>query len=121
MAGGAAEASTIVIDGSSTVYPISQAVAEVFNEENPGIEITVGLSGTGGGMKKFILGEIDICDASRPIKSAEKEECAAKGMEFIELQVAIDGLSVVVNPENDWVECITIAELKKIWEPDSTV
>lgn len=112
---------TIVLDGSSTVYPISQAVAEAFKEANADVEITVGSSGTGGGMKKFILGEIDICDASRAIKSAEKEECAAKGIEYLELQVAIDGLSVVVHPENNWVDCITIAELKKIWEKGSTV
>ena len=111
----------ISIDGSSTVYPISQAVAEIFKQENPELEISVGSSGTGGGMKKFIVGEIDICDASRPMKDAEKEECAAKGVEFLELQVAIDGLSVVVNPANDWVECMSISELKKIWEPNSKV
>ncbi|MBI1345766.1 phosphate ABC transporter substrate-binding protein PstS family protein [bacterium] len=113
--------STIVIDGSSTVYPISQAIAEVFHEQHEHVEITVTQSGTGGGMKKFVVNELDICDASRPIKQEEIDKCAEHGIEFLELEVAIDGLSVVVNPQNDWVECITIAELKKIWAPDSKV
>ncbi len=116
-----ADATTITIDGSSTVYPISQAVAEVFKEQNPGVDITVGFKGTGPGLKQFINSEIDICDASRTMKSAEKDECAGKGVEFLELQVAIDGLSVVIHPENDWVDCITVAELKKFWEKDSQV
>lgn len=112
---------SITIDGSSTVYPISQAVAEKFNQQFSGVDISVGLSGTGGGMKKFVVNEIDICDASRPIKQSEKDACAEKGIEYLELQIAIDGLSVVVNPQCDWLDCITIAELKKIWEPDSQV
>lgn len=112
---------SINVDGSSTVYPITQGVAEKFNDQAEDVEISVGLSGTGGGMKKFVVNEIDICDASRPIKDSEKEECSKKGIEYLELQVAIDGLSVVVHPANDWVDCMTVAELKKIWEPNSKV
>ncbi len=112
---------TIRIDGSSTVYPISQAVAEDFMDENPEVNVTVGFSGTGGGFKKSTAGEIEISDASRPIKEEEKAAAEENGIEFIELQVAIDGLSVVVNPENDFVDYLTVEELKKIWEPNSTV
>ncbi len=112
---------SIQVDGSSTVYPITEAVAEDFKTEQPGVRVTVGLSGTGGGMKKFVAGEIDICDASRPIKDAESAACKASGIEYIELEVAFDGLSVVVNPENDWGDCITVEQLKAIWQPESTV
>lgn len=118
---GALAPATIVIDGSSTVFPISQAIAEVFHEQHPNIDITVTQSGTGGGMKKFVVNELDICDASRPIKSEEVAKCSENGIEFVELEVAIDGLSVVVNKQNDWVDCMTIEELKKIWEPESKV
>lgn len=111
----------ITVDGSSTVYPISQAVAEAYKEKNPGIEISVGLAGTGGGFKKFALGDLDICDASRPIRDSEKEACAQGGIEYLELEVAIDALTVVVNPSNDWVPCMSVSQLKKIWEPDSKV
>ena len=112
---------SIQVDGSSTVYPITEAVAEDFKTEQPSVRVTVGLSGTSGGMKKFVVGEIDICDASRPIKDAEIAACKANGIEFVELQVAFDGLSVVVNPENDWVDCMTVEQLKSLWQPESTV
>lgn len=112
-----AGADTIIIDGSSTVAPISAAVAEEFQRENPNIRVPVGTSGTGGGFKKFCAGETDISNASRPIKESELEECAQNGIEYIELPVAFDGLSVIVNPANDWVACLTVDELKKVWEP----
>jgi len=112
-------ADTIIIDGSSTVAPITSAVAEEFQRENPNIRVPVGISGTGGGFKKFCAGETDISNASRPIKESEFEECAKNGIEYIELPVAFDGLAVMVNPANDWVECLTVDELKKIWEPEA--
>jgi phosphate transport system substrate-binding protein len=108
---------SVTVDGSSTVFPISEAVAEEFVLQNSGVRVTVGLSGTGGGFSKFCSGEIDISDASRPISTAEMEACAANGISFIELPVAYDALSIVVNPKNDWLTCITIEQLKKIWEP----
>lgn len=109
----------IKIDGSSTVYPISEAVAEEFRIVAPKVRVTIGVSGTGGGFKKFARGETDISDASRPIKSSEAEACAANNIEYIELAIAYDGLAVVINPENDWVQTLTTAELKKIWEPEA--
>lgn len=109
----------INIDGSSTVYPITEAVAEDFSAENPDVHISVAESGTGGGFKKFSRGEADINDASRPIKSTEDSACKANNIAFQELLVAYDGLSVVVNPQNDWCNDITVAELKKIWEPEA--
>ncbi|MBI2873614.1 MAG: PstS family phosphate ABC transporter substrate-binding protein [Firmicutes bacterium] len=112
---------TIKVDGSSTVFPITEAVAEEFNKLHPGVRVTVGISGTGGGFQKFTAGEIDISDASRPIKDSEKEGAGAGGVEYIEIPVAFDGLSVVVNRANDWVDHLTVAELKKIWEPSSIV
>ncbi len=108
---------SILIDGSSTVFPISEAVAEEFRLEYPNVRVSVGISGTGGGFKKFCNGEIDITDASRPIKDVEEEICAQNGIEFVELPVAFDGLTVVVNPENDWATCMTVEDLKTIWEP----
>lgn len=110
---------TINIDGSSTVYPISEAVAEEFRTSAPEVKVTVGLSGTGGGFKKFSRGETDINDASRPIKAEEAEQCKLNSIDFVELAVAYDGLVVAVNPANDWVKEITVAELKKIWEPEA--
>lgn len=112
---------TIKIDGSSTVFPISEAMAEEFQMANPGVQVTVGVSGTGGGFKKFTAGEIDISDASRPIKDAEKETAQKNGIEYIEIPVAYDGISVVVSKENTWVDQLSVEELKKIWEPDSKV
>ncbi len=111
----------VSIDGSSTVYPISQAVAEEFQNTHPGVYVTVGISGTGGGFKKFLAGETDINDASRPIKQKELQQAQAKGIQFLELPVAYDGLTVVVNPKNDFVDHLTVEELKKIWEPGSKV
>ncbi|HYC86478.1 MAG TPA: PstS family phosphate ABC transporter substrate-binding protein [Chryseosolibacter sp.] len=107
----------IKIDGSSTVYPITEAVAEEFRNEQPDVKITVGLSGTGGGFKKFGRGEIDINDASRPIKPQEDSICKQNNVGFVELKVAFDGLAIVVSKENTWLNEITIEELKKIWEP----
>lgn len=112
---------TIRIDGSSTVFPISEAVAEEFQKLHKDVRVTVGISGTGGGMKKFANGEIDIADASRPQKPAEAEAARARGLEGIQLPVAYDGISVVVNPQNTFVDCLTTAELKKIWDQGSQV
>lgn len=109
----------IAIDGSSTVFPITEAMAEEFQIANSGVRVTVGISGTGGGFKKFCAGETDISNASRPIKTSEIEECAKAGIEFIEIPIAFDALSVVVNPNNDWAECLTVEELKKMWAPES--
>lgn len=111
----------ITIDGSSTVYPISQAMAEEFMKANGKVDITVNQSGTGGGMKKFVAGEIDICDASRPIEDEEIAKAKEAGIEFVEIPVAFDGLSVVVNKENTFVDTLTVDELKKMWEPDSKI
>ncbi len=108
-------------DGSSTVFPITEAVAEEFQKENPDVQVTVGSSGTGGGFKKFCAGETDVQDASRPVKDSEKADCAAKGIEYIELAVANDGLAILVNKKNAFAACLTTAELKKIWEPNSKV
>lgn len=111
----------ISIDGSSTVYPITEAVAEEFRNEAPDIRVTAGFSGTGGGMQKFIAGDISICGASRGIKESEVEKCKEAGVDFIELEVAFDGLAVVLNPENDWCESMTVAQLKELWRPESAV
>ncbi|MBJ6117339.1 PstS family phosphate ABC transporter substrate-binding protein [Pontibacter sp. BT310] len=107
----------ISIDGSSTVYPITEAVAEEFRYAAPNVRTTIGVSGSGGGFKKFSRGEIDISNASRSIKEDEAKAARANGLDFIELSVAYDGLTIVVNPKNDWVKDITVAELKKMWEP----
>ena len=117
---GAAHAEAIVkIDGSSTVYPITEAMAEEFQKANADIKVTVGISGTGGGFKKFCAGQTDIADASRPITSKEVAACKANGIEFIELPVALDALAVMVNPKNDWVDYLTVDELKVIWQPEA--
>jgi phosphate transport system substrate-binding protein len=107
----------IKVDGSSTVYPITEALAEEFRVEHPDIRVTVGISGTGGGFKKFGRGEIDINDASRPIKGEEAEVCRENKIDYVALKIAYDGLAVIVNKENTWVENITVEELKKMWEP----
>ena len=106
----------IAIDGSSTVFPITEAVAEEFQKENAA-KVTIGVSGTGGGFKKFCAGEIAIAGASRPIKPTEEQACAAAKIEYIELPVAYDGLAVVTNAKNTWAKSLTVAELKKLWEP----
>ena len=117
---GSSEAAVIKIDGSSTVFPITEAVAEEFQTEQKGkVNVTVGISGTGGGFKKFVRGEIDIADASRPILTEEMGQAKANGIEYIELPIAFDALTVVVNPQNTWVDHMTVAELKKIWEPEA--
>lgn len=120
-AGAGALSGTIRIDGSSTVAPLSEAASELFREEYPGVQVTVGTSGTGGGFEKLCAGEIDLANASRPMKAAERGACAAKGVAFEELTVANDALSVVVSKDNDWVDCLTVAQLKAIWEPKSKV
>ncbi|MFN5324295.1 MAG: PstS family phosphate ABC transporter substrate-binding protein [Bacteroidota bacterium] len=107
------------IDGSSTVYPISEAVAEEFRAVQPDVKVTVGLSGTGGGFKKFTRGETDINNASRNIKQEEMDAATASKIGFLELKVAYDGLTVVVNPENNFVSDMTVEELKKMWEPEA--
>jgi phosphate transport system substrate-binding protein len=118
---GATLSGTVQIDGSSTVFPIAEAVAEEFQIANPNVRVTVGFSGSGGGFKRFCAGETDISNASRPINSTESAACAAAGVEFTEVSVAWDGLSVTVNPANDFVACLTTAELRRIWQPGSTV
>ncbi len=113
-----AHAQLVKIDGSSTVFPITEAVAEDFQRSTKGkVKVTVGISGTGGGFKKFCRGETDISDASRPILKSEMDACRAAGVQYYELPVAYDALTVVINPQNDWIKTLTPAELKKMWEP----
>ena len=112
---------TIKIDGSSTVFPITEAVAEEFRKESPKVRATVGVSGTGGGFKRFAAGEIDIADASRPIKKAESEAASKAGVEYIELPVAFDGLTIVVNKKNTWCNSLTVEQVKKIYSAASPV
>jgi phosphate transport system substrate-binding protein len=119
--GGSNLSGSIRVDGSSTVGPITEAAAELFREDNPDVKITVGISGTGGGFEKFCAGETDISDASREIEPDEAKNCADEGIKYQKVQVANDGLAVVVNPDNDWADCLTTDELKKIWEPGSDV
>jgi phosphate transport system substrate-binding protein len=120
--GGDRAPETVSVDGSSTVYPITEAMAEQFGTtSSTPVNVTIATSGTGGGFKTFCAGERDISNASRPIKDSEQAICATNGIEYLELQVAIDGLSVVVNPSNAFVECLTVPELKSIWEPGSTI
>lgn len=108
---------SISIDGSSTVYPATEAVAEEFRSEDPDVNVTIGVSGTGGGFKKFGRGEVDIANASRPIKDEEMNLARENNISYVGLEVGNDGLAVVVHPENDWVSCFTVEELKRIWEP----
>lgn len=115
------QAQTIKADGSSTVGPITQAIAEEYQERHPNVNITVGISGTGGGFKKMIAGEIDIADASRPVKAGESNALRAAGVSYIELPVAYDAITIVVSQQNTWCKNLTRAELKKIWEPGSKV
>lgn len=119
---GGADRPSLNIDGSSTVYPVTEAVAEEFAYETRGAtRVIVALSGTGGGFRRFCAGETDISNASRPISKTEIEACAATGVEFVELPIAADGLAVAVHPTNDFVQCLTVDELRRIWEPSSTV
>jgi phosphate transport system substrate-binding protein len=108
---------TIQVDGSSTVFPVTEAVAEEYRNEQPEVKVTIGVSGTGGGFKKFSRGETNISNASRPIKDKEIEACKENNITYVELEIAYDGLAVLVNPENTWVDNFTVEELKKIWEP----
>jgi phosphate transport system substrate-binding protein len=117
----ASDKTRITIDGSSTVFPITEAIAEEFLKVEPKIQVVVGSSGTGGGFKKFALGEIDINNASRTIKDSEAEAAKKGEVEFLAIPVAYDGITVVVNKKNDWAKTITVAELKKLWEPSSKV
>lgn len=112
---------SVRIDGSSTVYPLTALAAEDFMAANPGVQVTVGSSGTGGGFEKFCRGETDANDASRAIKEEEAAACEAAGIQFAQLQVAVDALTVVVNKENTWATCLTVEELGAIWAPGSTV
>ena len=112
-------AGTVLVDGSSTVFPITEAVAEEFQKANPGVRVTVGISGTGGGFKKFGNGETDVTGASRPIKPSEVELCQKNGIQYVELPVAYDGLAVMVHPKNSFASYMTVAELKKMWEPEA--
>ena len=107
----------VKIDGSSSVYPLTEAVAEEFQRQNPKVRVTVGISGTGGGFKKFARGETDINNASRPIRQEEDQECRKNGIAYIELPVAYDAISIVVNPANNWCDYLTVEELKRVWEP----
>ncbi len=109
----------IQIDGSSTVYPIAEAMAEEFQSENRDVRVTVGVSGSGGGFKKFCAGETDISNASRPIKDEEKAACEAAGIKYAEVPIAYDGITLVTNNDNDWASCLTVEQLKTMWSPES--
>lgn len=112
-------ANEIKIDGSSTVFPITEAVAEEFRSEAPNVRVTVGVSGTGGGFQKFLRGETDINNASREIQPTEIEKAKEAGIDYVRLSVAFDGLAVVINPKNDWADYITVEELNKLWRPEA--
>ncbi|MEQ4208172.1 PstS family phosphate ABC transporter substrate-binding protein [Actinopolymorpha sp. B17G11] len=116
---GSALSGEVRVDGSSTVQPLTAAAGELFKEQESGVNVSVGTSGTGGGFKKFCAGETDISDASRPIKDEEKAECEKNGIEYAEVQVANDALTVVVNPENTWAECLTVEQLNAMWAPEA--
>lgn len=120
--GRSAVSGRIQIDGSSTVYPVSQAIAEEYMRgEGRDVRVTVSQSGTGGGFQRFCAGETEISDASRPIKDSEREECERNGVEPLEFEVAVDGITIVVNPANDFLQCVTVEELRRVWEPGSAV
>ncbi|UCF18717.1 MAG: PstS family phosphate ABC transporter substrate-binding protein [Gemmatimonadota bacterium] len=112
---------SIHVDGSSTVYPITEALVEEFLAEHPGVQVAVGVSGTGGGFKKFCAGEAEVADASRRLKGAELAGCEASGVDPVEYPIALDGLSILVNPANDFVSCLTVGELREIWKPESVI
>ncbi len=119
--GGGGSSSTITADGSSTVAPFTTRAAESFQKEDPDTNVTVGISGTGGGFERFCAGETDLSNASRPIEAGETGLCDEAGVDYVELPVANDALTLVVNTENDWATCLTVDQLKRIWEPDSKV
>jgi phosphate transport system substrate-binding protein len=116
---GCGRTEVVSVDGSSTVFLISSAVAEEMRDDHPNVNVVVSQSGTGGGFKKFAAGEIDICDASRKISEEEVKACEAAGIEFIEFEIAFDGLAVVANPKNDWCDALTVDQLKTIWRKES--
>lgn len=118
---GSSDFKRIIADGSSTVGPITSLMGELFEEQHDDVQVPVTITGTGTGFDRFAAGETDISNASRKIKDSEREKCAANNIEFIELMIAMDGISVVVNPSNDFVDTMTTAQLKKLWEPGSTV
>jgi len=109
----------VQIDGSSTVYPIAEAVAEEYQRAHPGARVTVAVSGTGGGLNRLCAGEVDVATASRPIEASERKACAARGVDYVELPVAYDGLVVAVHPSNTWANSITVAELRALWAPEA--
>jgi phosphate transport system substrate-binding protein len=113
------QAALVKVDGSSTVFPITEAVAEEFQKKAGNVRVTVGISGTGGGFQKFCRGETDISDASRPIKPAEVEACNKSGVEYVEVPVAYDGIAIVVNPKNTWAHHVTVEELRILWQPEA--
>jgi phosphate transport system substrate-binding protein len=117
--GPAARSALVTLDGSSTVFPISEAVAEEFQKAHAGTRVTVGVSGTGGGFQKFCRGETDISNASRPISGSERAACQTTGIEYIELPVAYDGIAIVVHPKASWIADMTVAELNTLWRPDA--
>ncbi len=119
--GGERLSGRIQADGSSTVGPYTTAAAERFRDVQPDVQVTVGVSGTGGGFERFCRGETDLSDASRPIKDEERQACEAKGIDYVEFHIANDALTVVVSSDNDWATCLTVDQLKKIWEPGSKV
>lgn len=119
--GGVSLTGSIEVDGSSTVFKLTQAVAQEFHKQNQGVAIKVDKSGTGGGFKNFVLGKLDICDASRPIQESEMQKCKENNVEYIELPICFDAITVAVNEQNSWSKEITVADLKKLWEPDSKV
>jgi phosphate transport system substrate-binding protein len=119
--GGGGGGQTILADGSSTVAPFTTRAAENFKQQSPDVNVTVGISGTGGGFERFCAGETDLSDASRPIEADEAKLCADAGIEYVALPVANDALTLVVNSQNDWVTCLTVDQLKKIWQPGSKV
>lgn len=114
---GPAKTSQVLLDGSSTVYPVAEAVAEEFRKKNSGIDTPIGIAGTGGGFKRFQKGETDISNASRPILTKEIDECKKNGVKYVELPICFDALTIAVHPKNDWCDSMTVAELKKLWEP----
>jgi phosphate transport system substrate-binding protein len=118
---GGDEAGRVVVDGSSSMFPVAEAVAEEFQRDRSEVRVTVGISGSGGGFQRFCAEEIDIANASRPMDPSEAERCAEMGVRFSSIPIAWDGLSVVVNPEADFVECLTLEELARVWRPGSTV
>ena len=118
---GGSSTESVSVDGSSTVFPLTEAVAEEFMKDTQGIRVNVGVSGTGGGFSKFLRGETAINDASRPISPGEIEKAEANGIEYLELPVAYDGLAVMVHPSNDWVDCLTADELQELWKPNSPI